>query len=169
MLCINKADLCRETSAADLLRIPPVLCTIVLCSAQTGEGIDELRGLIEGNTAVLAGHSGAGKSSLLNAPAAGARALTGEVGETGTGRHTTTASRLYTLENGGRIIDTPGIRELGLGPITRAELVAAFPEFDTKGCRFADCLHREEPDCAAVREAGGARYAAWLRLVSELG
>jgi len=84
--------------------------------------------------------------------------------ETGKGRHTTTASRLYRLQNGARIIDTPGIRELGLGPVTLDELTAAFPEFTGERCRFKDCTHRAEPGCA-IREAGGSRYEAWLRLL----
>lgn len=156
-------DLCADTSAAEIFHIPKVRC-----SAATGLGIDELRDLIAGNLAVLAGHSGAGKSSLLNALTSGGRARIGEVSSaTGKGRHTTTSSRLYRLENGGRIIDSPGIRELGLGALTRAELAAAFPDFGSEHCRFADCLHRNEPGCA-LREAGGARYQAWLRLAGEV-
>jgi ribosome biogenesis GTPase len=84
--------------------------------------------------------------------------------ETGKGRHTTTASRLYHLKNGARIIDTPGIREFGLGPVTLDELKAAFPEFSGERCRFSDCTHKEEPGCV-IREAGGPRYDAWLRLL----
>jgi len=162
ILCLNKTDLCSDTSPADIFPIPKVRC-----SALTGKGIDELRDLIEGNLAVLAGHSGAGKSSLLNALTKRTHASVGDLNaDTGKGRHTTTASRLYTLENGGRIIDTPGIRELGLGPVSRAELLAAFPEFAAAQCRFADCLHCDEPGCL-VRETGGPRYQAWLRLAAE--
>ena len=84
--------------------------------------------------------------------------------DTGKGRHTTTASRLYHLKNGARIIDTPGIREFGLGSVSLEELKAAFPEFSGERCRFNDCTHKEEPDCA-IREAGGPRYEAWLRLL----
>jgi ribosome biogenesis GTPase len=155
VLCLNKTDLYADTSPADIFPIPKVRC-----SALTGQGIDELRDLIEGNLAVLAGHSGAGKSSLLNALTSEARVTVGGLNaDTGKGRHTTTASRLYTLANGGRIIDTPGIRELGLGAVTRAELLAAFPDFGSAQCRFADCLHRAEPGCE-VRETGGPRYQA---------
>jgi ribosome biogenesis GTPase len=161
ILCVNKIDLCRDTSPADIFQIPTVRCTTT-----TGEGIDELRDLVAGSMAVLAGHSGVGKSSLLNALAVEEKARTGEVSEeTGKGRHTTTASRLYHLKNGARIIDTPGIRELGLGAITLEEFRIAFPEFTGKGCRFADCTHTNEPDCP-VREAGGSRYAAYLRLLT---
>ena len=71
-------------------------------------------------------------------------------------------------KNGARIIDTPGIREFGLGPVTLDELKAAFPEFSGARCRFSDCTHKEEPGCA-IREAGGTRYDAWLRLLELQG
>ena len=106
-----------------------------------------------------------GKSSLLNALIEEDQARVGSLSEdTGKGRHTTTASRLYHLKNGARIIDTPGIREFGLGPVTLDELKAAFPEFSGARCRFSDCTHKEEPGCV-IREAGGPRYDAWLRLL----
>jgi ribosome biogenesis GTPase / thiamine phosphate phosphatase len=163
VLCVNKTDLGGDLSATGIYQIPTVYC-----STKTGRGIDELRDILAGNTAVLAGHSGTGKSSLLNALANEDRARTGNVDEdTGQGRHTTTASKLHQLANGARIIDTPGIREFGLGQITLEEIQTAFPEFSAMPCRFRDCTHRDEPECA-VREAGGPRYASYLRLTSEL-
>jgi ribosome biogenesis GTPase len=164
LLCFNKSDLGGDATLAEIFPIPKLRC-----SAVTGQGIEDLRDLIAGNTAVLAGHSGVGKSSLLNALTGELRAETGEVAlHTGKGRHTTTASRLYVLPNGGRIIDTPGIREFGLGEITRAELDAAFPEFDASGCRFSDCSHRAEPGCA-MPGAFGPRHDAWLRFRDSRG
>ncbi len=168
LLCLNKTDLYPrglygDTSPADIYQVP-----LIRCSTRTGEGIGELRDLLAGSLAVLAGHSGVGKSSLLNALENQDHARIGHVNEdTGKGRHTTTSPRLYQLRNGARIIDTPGIREFGLGRITLSELHAAFPEFDHQRCRFSDCSHREEPDCA-VRDRGGARYASYLRLAAEL-
>jgi len=160
ILCINKLDLSTDTSAVAGYAIP-----IVRCSTKTGQGIDELRDWLAGSFAVLTGHSGVGKSSLLNSLTEVDQARVGSLSEeTGKGRHTTTASRLYRLKNGARIIDTPGIRELGLGPVTLDELKAAFPEFSGARCRFNDCTHNAEPDCA-IREAGGPRYEAWLRLL----
>ena len=160
ILCINKVDLSTDTSAVAGYEIP-----MVRCSTKTGEGIEELRDRLAGSFAVLTGHSGVGKSSLLNALTEENQARVGSLSEeTGKGRHTTTASRLYHLKNGARIIDTPGIREFGLGPVTLDELKAAFPEFSGERCRFSNCTHREEPDCA-IRKAGGPRYDAWLRLL----
>lgn len=160
ILCINKLDLSADTSAVAGYEIP-----IVRCSTKTGQGIAELRDWLAGSVAVLTGHSGVGKSSLLNSLADENQARVGFLSEeTGKGRHTTTASRLYHLKNGARIIDTPGIREFGLGPVSLEELKAAFPEFSGERCRFNDCTHKEEPNCA-IREAGGPRYEAWLRLL----
>lgn len=163
VLCVNKMDLGTDPAAASIYQIPTVYC-----STKSGQGIEELRDILAGNTAVLAGHSGVGKSSILNALASEDRARTGEVDDdTGQGRHTTTASRLYELPNGARIIDTPGIREFGLGKITLDEIRSAFPEFAAMPCRFRDCAHRDDPDCA-VRAAGGPRYASYLRLIAEM-
>jgi ribosome biogenesis GTPase len=160
ILCINKLDLSTDTSAVTGYELP-----IIRCSTKTGEGIAELRDMLAGRVAVLTGHSGVGKSSLLNALIEQDQARVGAVNEeTGKGRQTTTASRLYHLKNGARIIDTAGIREFGLGPVTLEELKTAFPEFSGERCRFKDCTHKEEPGCA-IREAGGPRYEAWLRLL----
>jgi len=172
ILCINKIDLCADTSVADPWREMGV--PVVLCSTKTGAGIGDVRDLLAGSLAVLAGHSGVGKSSLLNALADEARASTGPVSEhTGKGRQTTTSARLYELRNGARIIDTPGIRELGLGRVTPAELRFAFTGFATFQRRFRDCTHRAEPDCGvrASVESGAiakARYSSYLRIAGDL-
>ncbi|MEP6715474.1 MAG: ribosome small subunit-dependent GTPase A [Terriglobia bacterium] len=163
ILCLNKIDLDHGEDIAAVFQIPTVRC-----SAATGRGIDELSDLLAGNLAVFAGHSGVGKSSLLNALAGENHARTGIVGDvTRRGRQTTTSSRLYQLPNGARIIDTAGIREFGLGRLTLAELRDVFPDFHAQGCRFSDCTHRHEPGCP-VRAAGGDRYADYLRLASDL-
>lgn len=172
ILCATKIDLCRDTSAADVYRDAGV--PVVHCSIKDGTGIDELRGLLSGSLAVFAGHSGVGKSSLLNAVAREDRARTGAVsGGSGRGRHTTTSSKLHELPNGARIIDTPGIREFGLGAVTPDELRGAFPEIAACSCRFRDCKHKEEPGCGvlAAVEAGGiarARYESYVRIAVEL-
>lgn len=170
ILCITKIDLEEPGNTAELYRRAGV--PVVCCSIADGRGVDELNGLLAGNLAVFAGHSGVGKSSLLNALGSGEYARTGGVSEgSGKGRHTTTSSRLYELKNGARIIDTPGIREFGLGAVTAAEVSAAFPEFAECGCRFRDCRHREEPGCGVIAAVEAAkiartRYESYLRLAS---
>ena len=176
ILCINKADLCADTAIAgqvtDVWREMGV--PVVLCSTKTGQGISDVRDLLAGSLAVLAGHSGVGKSSLLNALADELHARTGALSEsTRKGRQTTTSARLYELRNGARIIDTPGIRALGLGRVTPAELRFAFTDFAAFHCRFRDCTHRAEPGCGvrASVESGvisRARYSSYLRIAGEL-
>jgi ribosome biogenesis GTPase len=176
ILCVNKIDLCADTAIAGHVTEPwrEMGVPVVLCSTRTGAGIGNVRDLLAGSLAVLAGHSGVGKSSLLNALADEPHARTGAVSEySGKGRQTTTSARLYELRNGARIIDTPGIRELGLGRVTPDELRFAFADFAAFECRFRDCTHRAEPECGvrASVESGAiskARYHSYLRIAGEL-
>jgi ribosome biogenesis GTPase len=172
ILCLTKIDLCSDTSAAEVYREARV--PLVCCSVKNGTGIEELRGLLAGSLAVFAGHSGVGKSSLLNAVAEEERARTGAVSDgSGKGRHTTTSSKLHQLPNGARIIDTPGIREFGLGAVTADELRGAFPEIAACGCKYRDCKHNTEPGCGVLAalesgEISRARYASYLRIAAEV-
>ncbi len=172
VLCATKVDLCRDTGPADVYRDAGI--PVVHCSIHDNTGIDELRNLLAGSVAVFAGHSGVGKSSLLNAVAEEHRARTGAVSDgSGKGRHTTTSARLHHLPNGAKIIDTPGIREFGLGPVTAGELSGAFPEIAACQCRFRDCRHQTEPGCGVLAgvEAGEIaklRYDSYRRLAAEL-
>lgn len=131
---------------------------IILCAAKSGDGIDALRHALAGRTAVLAGHSGVGKSSLVNALGGKDLAATGQVAghrrSRGRGRHTTTRAALLALDHGIELIDTPGIRELGLWRFDAGDLDRHFPEIAEHAarCRFRDCSHSHEPECA-VREA----------------
>ena len=127
---------------------------------------------MQGRTCAFVGHSGVGKSSVLSALCPDESIDTGAVRHTdGKGRHTTTTSSLYELEDGIRLIDTPGIREFGLGTLTREQLEVGFPEIVRRKseCRFSDCAHDREPGCA-VRDAvergeiARSRYDSWLRL-----
>jgi ribosome biogenesis GTPase len=181
-IAVNKVDLAESDRSEDpeLEALAPYAglgVPVVLCSTRTGEGIDELRALLGGKTAVFVGHSGVGKSSLLRALApefevrvAGLSSLNDR------GRHTTTGARIYTLDDGvTRIVDTPGVREFGLWKMTPRELAAYFDEFDefAVDCRFADCTHTHEPGCAVqdAVEAGRlaeARYDTYLRIFASL-
>lgn len=156
LLCINKTDLaagdelCSIYSGSGI----PVLRT----SALTGDGISELSERLAGRVCVFTGNSGVGKSSLLNALSPELSLLTGEVSQKlGRGRHTTRHVELFALKNGGYVADTPGFGSFDIEQmesIRPAELQYCFPEFEPflGSCRFTDCTHRSEPDCA-VRAA----------------
>jgi ribosome biogenesis GTPase len=159
VLALNKVDLLAADERADIERLLAAAgldgALRVYTSAETGAGLDELRGHLRGRTCVLVGHSGVGKSSLLNVLRPGTEQSTATGREfDGKGRHTTTSSSLWELEDGTCIIDTPGVRSFGVGEVERADLAAAFPEIErlAQSCRFADCRHADEPDCA-VRAA----------------
>jgi ribosome biogenesis GTPase len=174
-ICVNKIDLSENRDLQDLHPYRELGVPIVLCSTRTGEGIDQLRGLIEGKMSALVGHSGVGKSSILNALDARLNLATADVKKRGTGRHTTSASTLIDLGNDTYVIDTPGIREFGLWDITPQSLRQSFPEFEeaAEWCRFNDCTHLHEPDCEVKRRVGRgeinpARYDAYVRLANDL-
>jgi len=174
LLAINKIDLGRpdESVLADFSSLG---IEIVLCSALRGDGLDELRARLAGGRTILAGASGVGKSALINALVPGADIATRSVRpKDERGRHTTSAAAVYDLPGGGMVVDTPGIRELGLH-IEPEELPWYFPEFEGLAgqCRFNDCTHTHEPDCAVVGavEAGRIlrrRYDSYLRLLDTL-
>lgn len=159
-------------------------CDSLRISAATGLGLGALRARLAGKTAVLVGHSGVGKTSLVNALAPSSALATGGVSAGNLrGRHTTSAGRLIELgrSNGAAsdaawLVDTPGVREFGLDRVTRADLAAAFADFApfAARCRFADCAHLVEPDCAvrAAVESGALRarrFASYARLAASLG
>jgi len=138
----------------------------------TGQGVEELRERLTGKVSALAGPSGVGKSSLLNAIQPGLGLMVREVNVTmGKGRHTTTVRELFPLEGGGYVADTPGMRSLALWDIDPEELDGYFPELAplVAACQFNDCHHKSEPGCAvrAAVEAGRVqpqRYDSYLRL-----
>ncbi|MCC7054178.1 MAG: ribosome small subunit-dependent GTPase A [Gemmatimonadaceae bacterium] len=174
---INKSDLVSPESVrlrfADYERAGyPVHVT----STTTGRGLDALRGVLEDRTTVLSGPSGVGKSSLMNAMFAGLDLRVGEISQSvNKGRHTTVGALLHPLPGGGYVVDTPGLREIGMWGLTAEHLDGYFPEFRPflGECRFADCVHVVEPGCA-VREArardviSATRYDTYVRLLDEL-
>ncbi len=145
-------------------------------SALTGEGVDGLRHACRACRTLFVGHSGVGKSTLLNAMVPGIDLLAGEVNRrTGRGRHTTSAAWLLAPEPGVELIDTPGVRAFGLWGIGARDLEQSYPEFRRflGACRFGDCHHASEPGCAlrAAVEAGEVatlRFDSFLKLREEL-
>ena len=124
---------------------------VLLVSAEKNEGIDQLQDLLLNKTTLVSGHSGVGKSSLLNRIIPDMSLKTGEIsGWSGKGQHTTTFAEMFDLPGGGRIIDTPGMREFGLVDIEKQELSHYFPEMRgvLNDCQFNNCLHYNEPGCA---------------------
>lgn len=136
-------------------------------SASTGAGLEALRAMLEpGTTAVLLGPSGAGKSTLVNALLGDPdRQATGTVRDDGRGRHTTVTRELLALPHGALLIDTPGIREVGLWDGTGDAF--ADVEAAAAGCRFSNCRHGTEPGCQVVATIDPARLAAWRELTAE--
>ncbi|HYO58879.1 MAG TPA: ribosome small subunit-dependent GTPase A [Archangium sp.] len=155
VVVLTKADLCEDVVAARE-RIAALAPDVPLhtVSSLTGEGLDVLWQYIGGNrTVALIGSSGVGKSTLINRLLGSARMEVGEVREDDKGRHTTTHRELFVLPQGGLVIDTPGMRELGLME-SEEGLRTAFVDIEelAAGCRFSDCRHETEPGCA-VQEA----------------
>ncbi len=147
-----------------------------LISAQTGDGLDTLRDHLQNKVSVIAGPSGVGKSTLLNALAPTLDLPTGEVSmKTKKGRHTTTNAALFPIDNSTFLVDTPGIREYGLFEIEPEDLAHYYPEFGPylNECRFPNCVHDHEPDCA-VKDAVDSgdihpmRYRNYLSILDSL-
>jgi len=173
VLCINKCDL---DPAVDLSRIYTNAGFLVICaSAETGEGVDELRALIQGKLTAFTGNSGVGKSSMLNRLCPELALPTGEVSEKlGRGRHTTRHVELYRLDADTYVADTPGFSSFDtdqMDVILKENLQYAFPDFGEYigKCQFHDCSHRAEPGCAvtqalAAGEIEKTRYESYLRL-----
>lgn len=181
VIVINKVDLLSQDEAEkkrfedlkatyEKLEIP-----FFGVSAESKTGLDELERLIQNRTCVFSGQSGVGKSSLISL-------LTGEELETAKvakhshkGRHTTTSACLLPLRKGGWCIDTPGIKSFGIWELEESELAAYFPEIfsASKYCRFLNCTHQSEPDCAVKKaveenEISLLRYQSYLSLCEEL-
>jgi ribosome biogenesis GTPase len=180
LIVINKLDLAWKNAALDeeINIYRRIGYLVLLASAVTGEGMEELKAALQGKLSVFVGKSGVGKTSLLNAiqPGLGLRVTAVSNGELGKGRHTTTHLEMFQLDFGGALVDTPGMREFGLWDIAADELADLFPEMaDYVGqCKFGlSCQHDREPGCAIRKGvmAGSIspyRYQSYMRLREEL-
>ena len=174
VLVINKCDLVSECQSL----VRPYQAggyQVVETSARSGAGLDGLRRELQAKTSVLTGPTGVGKSSLLNALQPGLALRTAQVSpKSGTGRHTTVTAEMHRLEPDGFVVDTPGLRDIGLWGLALPDVVNAFPEIAAvgSGCHFDNCRHLGEPGCAveaavARDEVAASRLASYRQLLRE--
>jgi ribosome biogenesis GTPase len=182
IVVFNKADVYKSKELEKYEALKEMYATIgyqtVLMSVKTGQGVEEVRAALEGKTTLLSGHSGVGKSSFINTIFPELHLKTQDVsGWSGKGLHTTTFAEMFDLPlaAGGRVIDTPGMREFGLVDISKQELSHYFPEMARliNNCQFNNCLHINEPGCA-IKEAvengiiDEERYISYYKILESI-
>jgi ribosome biogenesis GTPase len=176
LVIFNKIDLAEKSRAAtdELDEYSRIGYPVVRCSASTGANLDELHRLFRDQTAIIVGQSGVGKSTIINKLIRNADLQTAELSRsTGEGQHTTVNSVMLLLPDGGGVIDSPGVRDYAPAIDAPEQVAHGFREIDDLGpnCRFANCRHLREPDCAvknAVQEGGVSprRYESYRRLLA---
>jgi ribosome biogenesis GTPase len=176
ILILNKCDLI-ENIPPEIQEFIELTDNTIFTSAENGIGIEELKEKLHGKISVFSGQSGVGKSSLINLLVPGASQNVSEVRKKdGKGKHTTVASSYLDLPQGGAVIDTPGIRALGIMNLNADDLARCFPGFfeqDLFDCKFKDCKHQSEPDCAVLKrmqkgQISEARHKSYLRILYSL-
>lgn len=175
VIVFNKADVYRKKELEQYeewrAMYEAIGYKVFLISMEKKEGVDEVKSLLQNKTTLLSGHSGVGKSTFINYLMPDLDLRTEEVsGWSGKGMHTTTFAEMFDLPGGGKIIDTPGVKEFGLFDINRQELSHYFPEMREliHDCQFNNCLHLEEPGCA-VKAAVASEVVHPLRYISYCG
>ncbi|MFT6997373.1 MAG: ribosome biogenesis GTPase [Cryomorphaceae bacterium] len=176
---INKADLLDQEElemANQFLRVYSNLgYQTLITSAEAGQGLEEFKSLLENKTVMLTGHSGVGKSRLVNSIDPNLNVKVGEISDFHQmGKHTTTFAQMHHLSFGGYIVDTPGIRGFGLVHFEKEELAGYFPEMREllPDCKFYNCIHNSEPSCAVkaaleTGEVAQTRYNSYLNMLQE--
>jgi ribosome biogenesis GTPase / thiamine phosphate phosphatase len=180
IIVFNKADLYKKKEQEKFEEIKTTYeiigYKVILASIQENIGVNEIKASLQNKKTLLSGHSGVGKSTFINAifPELGLR--TQEVsGWSGKGLHTTTFAEMFDLPFGGKIIDPPGIRELGLVGITKQELSGYFPEMKAlvNDCQFNNCMHLNEPGCAVKKAINDGsisieRYVSYMSILDTM-
>lgn len=175
-ICINKSDLSPQDAEKYAQIYTLAGFSVLMLSARTGQNLDKLRELLKGKTTALAGSSGVGKSSLLNALGESFNLATGGVSDKiQRGKHTTRHTELFPLSFGGFVFDTPGFGSYEIENITHEELASLFPEIKAHegNCRFNGCSHIKEPDCSvkdalSIGKIAPSRYENYKTLYEEL-
>jgi ribosome biogenesis GTPase len=174
ILLFNKVDSYSEEELVEVKYLAQLYRTIgyecIGISAKTGKNIDKVKALMKNKVSVFSGHSGVGKSTLVNAIEPSLKLKTKEISDQHLqGQHTTTFAEMYDLSFDAQIIDTPGIKGFGMVEIDKEELSGYYPEFFKlkEHCKFNNCLHLEEPKCA-IKEALENEEIAWSRYKSYL-
>jgi ribosome biogenesis GTPase len=180
IIVFNKADVYKTKELARFNELKDIYegvgYKVILASVVNGEGIEEVKEMLANKTTLLSGHSGVGKSSLINAIFPQLSLKTKEVSEwSGKGMHTTTFAEMFDLPLGGKVIDTPGVREFGLVDIEKKELSHYFPEMRVRlnDCQFNNCMHINEPGCAiktALNDGQIAvdRYVSYMTILDTM-
>ncbi|MFQ5610361.1 MAG: ribosome small subunit-dependent GTPase A, partial [Woeseiaceae bacterium] len=177
-IVFNKTDVAFGDACRDAMSIyARIGYATAVCSAESGDGCDDFAALFSDRTAIVVGQSGAGKSTLINRMAGEPAQKTAAISDkTGEGRHTTVNSVMLALVNGGSVIDSPGVRDFAPALSSHDEAVIGFREEAQRGvdCRFANCKHLREPDCAVknavnAREIDPRRYESYKRTVALTG
>lgn len=177
IIVINKYDLMKNKKLDYWYELYKALgYEVIRASVVTGQGMDKIKEIIQGKTSVFIGHSGVGKSSILNQLDPRINQKVGEISDVwNKGRHTTVTARLFKLNDNTFVIDTPGVREIEPYGLTREDITHYFKEISlvSKKCKFNTCTHTHEPDCAVKKYVEEEfipyeRYESYLRLVETL-